>query len=95
MFEAAVAGGLPIVRLLKQSLFLNKINKISGILNGTTNFILSEMEKKNLNFNEILEFHQKWMKNKQNMRIFLNCTSSNFFANGDINSNSKYFVCKN
>ena len=54
LFEAAVAGGLPIVRLLKQSLFLNKINKISGILNGTTNFILSEMEKKNLNFHKVL-----------------------------------------
>ena len=59
LFEAAVAGGLPIVRLLKQSLFLNKINKISGILNGTTNFILSEMEKNNLNFNKVLEEAQK------------------------------------
>ena len=59
LFEAAVAGGLPIVRLLKQSLFLNKINKISGILNGTTNFILSEMEKNNLNFNEVLEKAKK------------------------------------
>jgi len=55
LFEGAVAGGLPIVRLLKQSLFLNQINKISGILNGTTNFILTEMENRNLNFNNILE----------------------------------------
>ena len=47
LFEAAIAGGLPIVRILKQSLFLNKIYKISGVLNGTTNFILTEMEKRN------------------------------------------------
>ena len=59
LFEAAVAGGLPIVRILKQSLFLNKISKISGILNGTTNFILSEMEKKSLNFHEVLEEAKK------------------------------------
>ena len=45
LFEAAVAGGMPIVRILKQSLFLNKINKISGILNGTTNFILTEISR--------------------------------------------------
>ena len=39
LFEAAVAGGIPIIKIIKQSIFLNKINKISGILNGTTNFI--------------------------------------------------------
>ena len=50
LFEAAVAGGIPIIKIIKQSIFLNKINKISGILNGTANFILSEMEKENLSF---------------------------------------------
>jgi len=54
LFEAAVAGGIPIIKIIKQSIFLNKINKISGILNGTTNFILTEMEKENLSFNEVL-----------------------------------------
>ena len=46
LFEAAIAGGIPIVKVIKQSVFLNKIKKISGILNGTTNFILTEMEKR-------------------------------------------------
>ena len=54
LFEAAIAGGIPIVKVIKQSIFLNKINRISGILNGTTNFILSEMEKKKLSFKEVL-----------------------------------------
>jgi len=59
LFEAAVGGGIPIIKILKQSIFLNKIYKISGILNGTTNFILSEMENKNLNFEVILKDAQK------------------------------------
>ena len=58
LYEAAVAGGIPIIKTLKNSLFLNKIKKISGILNGTTNYILSEMEDKNLDFNEVLEIAQ-------------------------------------
>jgi len=59
LFEAAIAGGIPIVKVIKQSIFLNKIKKISGILNGTTNFILSEMEKRNLGFKEVLEKAQQ------------------------------------
>ena len=55
LFEAAVAGGIPIINLLKNSIFLNKINHISGILNGTTNFILSQMEKNNFSFDESLK----------------------------------------
>ena len=55
LFEAAVAGGIPIINLLKNSIFLNKINHISGILNGTTNFILSQMEKNNCSFDESLK----------------------------------------
>ena len=43
LFEAAVAGGIPIIYLLKNSIFLHQIKNITGILNGTTNFILSEM----------------------------------------------------
>tara|TARA_B100000579_G_C22838814_1_gene860307 strand:- start:1836 stop:3146 length:1311 start_codon:yes stop_codon:yes gene_type:complete len=55
LYEAAVAGGIPIIRVIKQSIFLNRIKKISGILNGTTNYILSEMESHNLDFNEVLK----------------------------------------
>jgi len=53
-FEASVCGGVPIVRLLKEGLIANKINKIYGILNGTSNYILSSMDKYNKNFIEVL-----------------------------------------
>jgi len=54
-FEAAVAGGIPIIKTIKNNINLNKITKISGILNGTTNYILSKMEEDNLSFDEVLE----------------------------------------
>jgi len=54
-FEAAVAGGIPIIRTLKESLSTNKINKIYGILNGTTNYILTEMEKTGQTFDKVLK----------------------------------------
>ena len=59
LFEAAIAGGIPIIKVIKQSIFLNRIKKVSGILNGTTNFILSEMETKKLSFKEVLKEAQK------------------------------------
>ena len=59
MFEAAIAGGIPIIKVIKQSLFLNKISRISGIFNGTTNYILSEMENNDLTFKEVLNKAQK------------------------------------
>ncbi|MDC0058021.1 homoserine dehydrogenase [Pelagibacteraceae bacterium] len=55
LFEAAVAGGIPIIKTLKNSIFLNKIKKISGILNGTTNYILTTMETENRSFNDVLD----------------------------------------
>jgi len=58
-YEASVAGGVPIIRSIKEGLIANKINKIYGILNGTTNYILSSMEKKNQNFSEILNKAKK------------------------------------
>tara|TARA_B100000029_G_scaffold417460_1_gene422100 strand:- start:605 stop:1900 length:1296 start_codon:yes stop_codon:yes gene_type:complete len=58
-YEAAVAGGVPIIRSIKEGLIANKINKIYGILNGTTNYILSSMERKNKSFLEILYKAQK------------------------------------
>ena len=54
-FEAAVCGGVPIIRSLKESLIANKIQKIYGIFNGTSNYILSSMQKDNKNFHEVLE----------------------------------------
>ena len=54
-FEASVAGGIPILRTIKEGLATNKIHKVYGILNGTTNYILSEMEKTGENFNKVLK----------------------------------------
>ena len=53
-FEASVCGGVPIIRSLKESLIANKISKIYGIFNGTSNYILSSMDNKNKNFDEVL-----------------------------------------
>ncbi len=58
-FEASVAGGIPIIRTIKEGLSTNKINKIYGILNGTTNYILSEMENSNETFDKVLSKAQK------------------------------------
>ena len=54
-FEASVAGGIPILRTIKESLATNKIHKVLGILNGTTNYILTEMEKTKDNFSKVLK----------------------------------------
>ena len=54
-FEASVAGGIPILRTIKESLVTNKINKVYGILNGTCNYILSEMEKTRDTFSNVLK----------------------------------------
>ena len=53
-FEAAVCGGVPIIRSIKESLIANKIYRIFGIFNGTSNYILSSMDEQNKNFNEVL-----------------------------------------
>ena len=58
-FEASVAGGIPILRTIKESLATNKISKIYGILNGTCNYILTEMEKSNDTFKNVLKKSQK------------------------------------
>ena len=58
-FEAAVCGGVPIIRSLKEGLIANKINRVYGIFNGTSNYILSVMEKENKNFNEVLKKAQE------------------------------------
>jgi homoserine dehydrogenase len=54
-FEAAVAGGIPIIKALREGLTANRIEWIAGIINGTTNFILSEMRSKGLDFAVVLK----------------------------------------
>jgi len=58
-FEAAVAGGIPIIKALREGLTANRIDWIAGIINGTTNFILSEMRDKGLPFAEVLRQAQE------------------------------------
>ncbi len=58
-FEASVGGGIPIIEPMMCSLSANNINKICGILNGTTNFILTKMRNENLSFEEALKMAQK------------------------------------
>ncbi len=58
-FEASVCGGVPIIRSLKEGLIANRINKIYGIFNGTSNYILSNMDKQNKNFSDVLENAKK------------------------------------
>ena len=53
-YEASVCGGVPIIRSLKEGLIANKISKIYGIFNGTSNYILSSMDKENKEFNDVL-----------------------------------------
>ena len=59
-FEASVAGGIPIIKTIKEGLSTNSINKVYGILNGTTNYILSEMEFNNDTFENVLRKAQKY-----------------------------------
>ncbi len=59
MFEAAVAGGIPIIKALREGLTANRIQWIAGIINGTTNFILSEMRDKGLDFSVVLKEAQR------------------------------------
>ena len=58
-FEAAVAGGIPIIKALREGLTANRITWIAGIINGTSNFILSEMREKGLSFEQVLAEAQK------------------------------------
>ena len=58
-FEAAVAGGIPIIKSLREGLTANRIEWVAGIINGTTNFILSEMRAKGLDFADVLKEAQR------------------------------------
>ena len=59
-YEASVAAGIPIIRSIKEGLISNKISKLVGILNGTSNYILSRMEQTGKTFNEILKEAKKY-----------------------------------
>ena len=59
LFEAAVAGGIPILKSIEQGLSANKIEKIAGIINGTGNFIMSKMRDEGLDFNSVLSEAQE------------------------------------
>lgn len=58
-FEAAVAGGIPIIKAIREGLTANRIQWLAGIINGTTNFILSEMRSRGLPFNDVLAEAQR------------------------------------
>ena len=58
-FEAAVAGGIPIIKALREGLTANRIEWIAGIINGTSNFILSEMRDKGSSFDSVLKEAQR------------------------------------
>lgn len=58
-FEAAVAGGIPIIKAIREGLTANRIQWVAGIINGTTNFILSEMRSRGLSFGEVLAEAQR------------------------------------
>ena len=54
-FEASVAGGVPVIKVIKESLISNKISQITGIMNGTSNYLMDEIEKKSLDFDKVLK----------------------------------------
>lgn len=59
LYEAAVAGGIPLILPIKTSLAANEFNSVAGILNGTTNYILTKMEEENLSYNDCLKKAQE------------------------------------
>jgi len=71
-FEASVCGGVPIIRSLKEGLIANKINKVFGIFNGTSNYILSSMDKENKSLKEVLKNAQKLGYAESNPKADLN-----------------------
>ena len=70
-FEASVAGCIPIIKSLRDGLSGTKVNKITGILNGTCNYILTEMREKGLNFDEVLKDAQEKVMQRQIPHLML------------------------
>ena len=71
-FEAAVAGGIPIIRTLKEGLVANKTSRIYGILNGTSNYILSNMDRMKMDFKSVLDKAKKLGYAESNPKSDLN-----------------------
>ncbi len=71
-YEAAVAGGVPIIRVIKEGLITNKISKVYGILNGTSNYILSKMSETQLNLSDVIEKAKKLGYAESNPKSDLN-----------------------
>jgi len=76
-FEAAVAGGIPIIRVIKEGLITNTISKIYGILNGTSNYILSKMSESKSNFKDVLFNAKKLGYAESNPKDDLNGNDAN------------------
>lgn len=70
LFEAAVAGGIPIIRPMKQCLAANNITEIMGIINGTTNFILTKMTEDGMEFDEALKLATVWLRRSRPHRRY-------------------------
>ena len=73
-FEASVAGGIPIIKVLRESLVANEFPLIYGILNGTSNYILTRMETEGASFEEVLTIYclpSKHLNNFKTLQIFL------------------------
>ena len=64
-FEASVGGGIPIIRPLNQCITADEIQEINGILNGTTNFILTKMADEGADFDEVLKRRRNWVMRKK------------------------------
>ena len=71
LYEASVAGGIPIIKTIKNILFLNSVKKISGILNGTTNYILTKMQDENMSFENVLNIAKENTSTGQKKMPFL------------------------
>lgn len=74
MFEASVGGGIPIIRPLNQSLTADEITKITGILNGTTNYILTKMSRKASHIRRFLKKHRHSDMQKEIRKLMLKVT---------------------
>ena len=59
MFEASVGGGIPIIRPLKSCLAANKVSSVMGIVNGTTNYMLTKMSQENMDYADVLREAQE------------------------------------
>lgn len=59
MFEASVGGGIPIIRPLKSCLAANKVTSVMGIVNGTTNYMLTKMSQENMDYADVLREAQE------------------------------------